>query len=200
MQTLAKLSSSLNWHRQKKSGLPRFFLFTDQNRLPDPRPILHKLPRGSAIIVRHKCPKQLELRVKSLVPLAKRLHLKVLVSNNIRLALKLGADGVHLSERTARLGPQRIQSQRPHFITTAAAHSTSAIWRAKQADAGLVFISPVFLTKSHPHAMTLGHLRAIRLLPGRTICAAALGGVTTTTVKRLNLTRFQGFGAIEGWS
>ncbi|MBF0251720.1 MAG: thiamine phosphate synthase, partial [Alphaproteobacteria bacterium] len=105
MASLANLARRLNRARAATaSQIPRVYVFTDTARLPDPTAILSRLPRGAGIVLRHPDVAVLEEMAHRVVPAAHRLGLKVLVAADLRLALRCGADGVHLSERAARLG------------------------------------------------------------------------------------------------
>lgn len=214
MNTLSKLAPRLNWRSTAKAltrvkqarvkqdqtnPLPRFFVFTDDQRLPDPVSILPRLPRGAAIVLRHRDADQLRHLVARITPLAHRLGIKVLVANDARLAIRHRCDGVHLSQAQTRRGPLRIASLAPDFMITAAAHDGPSMRRAKFAHAHLVFLSPVFNTASHLNAKTLGIRRFARLARLSDVPVVALGGVTATTAKCLTLGPAYGLGAIEAW-
>lgn len=202
MANLAKLSGRLNWPRVMRSvkvRTPRFFLFTDDTRLPDPKDLLARLPRGTVIILRHRDRDVLEELARRTIARAHRLGLKVLLAADLPLALRLGADGVHLSESRAQRGPLRTACKKPGFLITAAAHNTSALRRAARAGADVAMLSPVFMTTSHPGARPLGPIRFARLARNSTIPVIALGGVNAQSAKRLRLTPARGFAAIDAW-
>ncbi|MBL4692612.1 MAG: thiamine phosphate synthase [Magnetovibrio sp.] len=153
------------------------------------------------MILRHSDPKQLEKLAKYVIPHAHRRHIRVFMSKNIRLALKLRADGVHLPEIVARRGPLRIQSTPRGFMISAAAHSKQALWRAQIAKAEVVMISPVFQTNSHIGAKPLGSIRALRMIRHcPNLKPVALGGICPANVKRLKSKLMHGLAAIEAWS
>jgi len=199
MRTTAKLASPLTWRQAKGVALPAYYLLTDVRRLADPLPVLHRLPRGAAVILRHFDKNELERLARLVIPRAQRLGLKVLLSSDIRLALKLKADGVHLSEHQARLGPLRTQPHKPGFLLTVAAHSHLALWRAGKSSANAVLVSPIFATQSHPGAKALGVLRALALMNSSPVQTIALGGLTSDTAKRLKSEQLCGLAAIGGW-
>lgn len=182
-------------------NLPRFFLFSDDERLPDPGPLLPKLPKKAAVILRHRDAAQLEALVARITPLAHRLNLKVLVANDVRLALRYRCDGVHLSQTQARRGPLRLnpKSLPPGFIVTAAAHDAMSLKRAGHTGAHLAILSPVFTTASHPGAKSLEIRRFAALAQLSDAPVVALGGITAITAKRLRLGPAFGLAAIEAW-
>lgn len=203
MATVAKLASRLNWHRRPQAHQadkwPLFFLFTDQFRLADPSPLLDRLPKGAAIVLRHSDQTKLIALAHQIVPAAHRLRLKVLLAGDVRLALRLGCDGVHLSQARARRGPPHPAVTKPGFIITAAAHDAMSVQRAAQAGACVVMLSPVFATESHRGGKSLGAVRFARLAAISPRPVIALGGVTAQGAKRLNLGPAYGVAAIGAW-
>lgn len=199
MRTLANLATRLNWQRAQTTQAPRFYLLSDPVRLPDPSDVLTALPGGSAIVLRHDDHQTLGALAARIVPLAHRLGLKVLLSNDVRLALRMGCDGVHLSQRTARRGPVRIAGLPTGFLITAAAHDGASLRRAYKAGADAVLLSPVFPTASHLKAKGLGVLRFARLGRQSELPVIALGGVSAVRLKRLSLGPAFGIAAIGGW-
>jgi len=197
------LTSPIHWPKRtaKNRGClwPQFFVFTDCERLPDPSFLFKRLPRGAAIILRHTDPKQRARLAHNMTPKAQRCGLNVLISEDIRLALKINADGVHLSEGQAKRGPLRHSSKKPGFIITAAAHSHLALWQANKAGAHFMMLSPIFSTASHTMAKPLGLWRAIRLSNTQRHKVIALGGISMQNKNRFKNSSFQGFGAIGAW-
>ena len=199
MKKLAKLASPLNWRHRPGARLPQLFLLTDVNRLADPTDVLHRLPRGAAVILRHTDPNVLVRLAHRIIPRAHRLGLNVLLAGDMRLAIRLGADGVHLSERLAQRGPGRIQVPTPNFIVTVAAHSRLALWRAARAGADLSLLSQAFPSESHPGASALGSLRFLILAKHSPVPVVALGGVDEKNARRLRVDAVAGLGAIGAW-
>jgi len=202
MMKLAKLCTRHNWARRHNtpSALPQFYLFSDTERLPDPGPLLSRLPKGACVVLRQTDRQSLINLARLIVPQARKLGLKVIIAGDIRLALQTGADGVHLSEHLTRRGRPRLKSKKSGFFVTSAAHGRLALWRAQHAGADLIFLSPVFATKSHPKAHGLGVLRFAVLARSCPIPVIALGGITPINATRLALGPAHGFAAIGAWS
>lgn len=201
MKKLAKLCTRHNWpHRHNGlKSLPQFYLFSDTDRLPDPGPLLSRLPRGACVVLRHTDRQSLAFLARLIIPQTRKLGLKVIIAGDQRLALRAGANGVHLSENMTRRGRPRTKTSKPGFFVTAAAHDRMAIWRASQAGADLIFLSPAFATKSHPDAHGLGVLRFTALARMSRIPVVALGGVTPNNSARLALGSTYGLAAIGAW-
>ena len=64
--------------------------------------------------------------------------------------------------------------------------------------AKVVFVSPVFATRSHPEADGLGPRKARRIAQGLPVTVIALGGMDARRFRKL--TGFSGWAAIDAWS
>ncbi len=206
--TLTDISRRLNLRHNdaKRRGakyavtLPRLILMTDAKRLPDPLPLAAQLPRGSAVILRHYEDPKRDLLSRSLATLCKKRRVRLLVAGDARLALKIGADGLYLPETQIVHGPNIWRCwRRPSWIIIAAAHSRSALWRAKRAGADAALLSPVFKTDSHPQARQLGPLLFLSLSHKSPLPVYALGGVNAANAARLVAGGCAGIAAIGGF-
>ncbi len=174
-------------------ALPRQWLFTDAARLPDPLPLLARLPPGSGVILRHYGHPQREAIAAAALRIARSRGLVLLLAGEKRAALRLGADGAHLPEVLLRAGG------RGRGVVTAAAHGPAAIIAAARAGVAGVFISPVFATASHPGASGLGLLRfaaLLRLARRHGLQVFALGGIDAAGWRRLAPLQPDGSGGI----
>ena len=76
--------------------LPPLWLFTDANRLPDPRPAVARLPKGLAgVVLRHDGAPDRAALGRDLARLCRARRLTLVVAGDVRLAASLRA-GVHL--------------------------------------------------------------------------------------------------------
>ena len=133
---------------------------------------------------------------RRLVRAARRRGLLILAGADAGLAARIGADGVHLPERSAGAAAG-VKRARPGWIVTAAAHRNSAIVRARRSGADAVFVSPVFSSASPSAGRALGSLRFASLIRGSGLAVYALGGINARTVRRLTRTGAVGVAAIE---
>jgi thiamine-phosphate pyrophosphorylase len=197
------------------------WLFTDEQRLADPRFSVACLPRGRAgVVLRHDSDPARRALGEDLARICRARRLVLVVAGDVRLAADLRA-GVHL--RGGRwFGPLRRAG-----VVTSSAHSIPDLRRARAAGADLVFLSPAFPTASHAGAPGLGPLRWARMagfglgrLPAGTAetegiraggsatrirrlpdsGVAALGGMDGQTVKRLPVRLLRAVGAIGALS
>jgi thiamine-phosphate pyrophosphorylase len=179
--------------RRRPAPLPRLWLFTDHQRLPDPRASVARLPRGRAgVVLRHDHdPFRADLG-RDLARICRIRRLVLVVAGDARLAAALHA-GVHIR---GGYWPSPI---RPPGVTTSSAHSTSDLLRARRAGADLVFLSPAFPTASHTGAPGLGPFRWAAMAR-RGASTAALGGIDGGTVRRLSPRLLGAIGAIGALS
>ena len=154
----------------------RLFVMTDSERGPHPLELIQRLPRGSVLIFRHYEEINRANLAQKVVCLCRRLKILCLIAGDLKLALRIRADGVHFPEGTLkRLGKR--PNVRKNMIITAAAHSSAMVKRSENIDLDAIILSPVYITKSHPTRTPLGHLRFARICKKSKIPLIALGGI-----------------------
>lgn len=179
----------------RRARVPTIWLFTDERLggvVPD-APLwraLEALPRGAGVVFRHYAldPASRAHLLARIVRLARRRGL-VVVGSRIGGA----PDGIHRPAHAPRTPARRAR------LVTASAHSRAEALAALRAGADLVFLSPVFPTRSHPGAPVLGPVRfglAARGLPGPVI---ALGGLDAARFRRLRPLGADGYAGIDCW-
>ena len=159
---------------RRRHPLPRLWLMTDErlgDRLWD---ALDRLPAGAGIVFRHYS-LGVEERQALFDEVRRRLPEALLVSAG---GLLRGADGVHNAT-----GPG---------LRTASAHNLRELRRAERRGADLVFLSPVYRTRSHPGARPLGPRRLAHLARQTRLPVVALGG--------MDAQRFRGLRGAYGWA
>jgi thiamine-phosphate pyrophosphorylase len=172
--------------------VPRLWLMTDE-RLGDALwPAIDALPRGTGIIFRHYRTPARERRAlfDRVRARARARALVVVLAGPARLAVAWRADGVH--------GRGTARSARP-LLRTAPAHDRREIVAAMRGGADLILVSPLFATRSHPGAPTLGRVRFGLMIRGAGR-VAALGGMDAERFCRLRGLGVYGWAAIDAWS
>ena len=181
---------------RRRERLPPLWLLIDQ-RLADPESSVRALRRARGlfgVVLRGITAADRATLAARLAPLCRGLGLPLVISGDPTLANTHRAAGLHLPG--GRRPPVR---RRRRLLLTASAHDRTELRRALRAGARLVFLSPVFPTRSHPGAPTLGPLRAARLaraLPAGIVRAFALGGIDGARARALPPI-FAGAGAID---
>jgi thiamine-phosphate pyrophosphorylase len=172
----------LAWGRATASRgarIPPLWLFTDTDRLRDPREAVSRLPKGLAgVVFRHDDHLHRASLGRDLARICRMRRLLLVVAGDVRLAAALHA-GVHLR------GGRWPGSLRTKGYVTSSAHGSGDLRRAARAGAHLAFLSPVFATASHPGAPSLGARRWSAFALAAPIEVAALGGIDGGSVRRL---------------
>lgn len=196
--TLAKQARQLNLRNGGPDcPIPPIILMTDDKRVPDPIPAIIGLPRRSMVIFRHYGlnPKDRAHLAYIVRRTCRQYGHLCLIADDLALALRLDADGIHLPEYHIEKRPH-IYRQIPHdMFVTSACHSLQtlrklALLASDQRPDG-VLISPVFATHSHPDGSSLG-ITAFRQLSSQThncgMAAIALGGIKPNNFRLLRKT------------
>lgn len=189
----------------KKFTAPPVF-FTDRKKILDFDATIKNLPKNSAIIIReydlNKA--QRELFARKIIALAKPRGIKILIGKDFLLAKKLKADGLHFSDFD-KIPTQFLQKKLwpKNFIFSLAAHSFKSFLTAQKLAPNWLFISPIFLSTSHPNTKNLG-LKNLAKISFKTKNQPyfapniyALGGVNLENLKSLRKLPIHGFGAID---
>lgn len=177
----------------RRHPLPKLWLMTDERQGDALWAALERLPRGSGVVVRHYSldrGKRREL-VDRIARVTRRQGLLLVVSGTAREAAAARAGGVH--GRAPGGGFARS------LVRTAPVHSAREIVAAKRARADLLFVSPVFPTRSHPGASSLGRVRFGLLAKRAGLPVIALGGMTPRRAKTLRAFGTYGWAAIDAF-
>jgi thiamine-phosphate pyrophosphorylase len=169
-----------------RQPLPRLWLITDERQGDGLLGTVARLPAGAGILFRHYslpevARRDLFERVRAAAPGP------VLLAGPAEQALAWGADGSHGP------GPGR-------GLRSAPAHDFAQIRAAERAGAGLLFLSPVFATRSHPGARTLGLARFAWLARRTPLPVIALGGMNPARGRRLASFGAYGWAGIDVWA
>jgi thiamine-phosphate pyrophosphorylase len=157
----------------KRRHLPRLWLMTDERMGDGLFPALECLPRGSGVIFRH-------------YSLAKRERATLLrkarkIAKARQLVLLIGGKDHH-----------------PRFgAVTAPVHSIPERIAAERAGAKILFVSPVFPTRSHPGARALGRVKFGILIHNAKAPVVALGGMDAAKARSLAPFKIHGWAAID---
>lgn len=205
LSTITRIGSNHKLKRPKSlpSVLPPYFFFTDRAKFNDIFSIIKNLPKNTAIIIREydlDDQKRLEFALK-VIEVARQEYkksLKVLVGKNLKMAVAIKADGVHFSDQDHHYPHKNINIKNiKNFLFTYACHRPQSINCATRHNYDLVFYSPIFNTKSHPHAKPLGTLQLRKITLKSKVPVYALGGIDENNIKQLIGCNIAGIGAIS---
>lgn len=180
--------------RRHRKNLPGLWLMTDE-RIDDATLLasVARLPRRQAgIVFRHyrtPVPKRRSLFMQ-IATIARRRGMILLLAGKARMAIAWKADGWH--------GPDNKLLTCREMIHSRAAHNLTEIKAAAQGRADLLFLSPLYPTRSHPGEPSLGRVKFARLARQSTLPIIALGGVRPCHRRQLKLLGASGWAAIDG--
>ena len=183
---------------------------TDERMGDRLRAALVRLPRGGGVIFRHHAAPPAERRrlFAAVRQIARRRGLVLVLAGSVRDAIGWRADGVHGRSRHVT-GPRGL-------LRTAPVHDARELVAATRAKADIALVSPVFPTRSHPGAPSLGVLRfgllanagprrgrgtgstGPRPAPGNPLLIT-LGGMDARRFRRVHPLGTHGWAAIDAW-
>lgn len=175
----------------RQSKLPLLWLLSDARNDAMLDGALAMLPAGSGFVFRHYHldGETRAARFTQLADSARRAGHVVVIAGEGALARAWGADGVY--------GEDALDQGLTGLVRLATAHSAEGIVRAAKSGADGVFLSPVFPTRSHPAATSLG-IHGFHVLAQQSpIPVIALGGLTAQRAAELGWPRWA---AIDGLS
>jgi thiamine-phosphate pyrophosphorylase len=163
---------------------PKIWLMTDERLGKALLPSIAALPRGSGIIFRHHSLDANErLKLLRIVSASARRFGHILVVGGRPIATPIWqAVGKHGRVRGAMTAP---------------VHSLREAIAAERAGAKLLFVSPIFATRSHPDNPGLGRVRFGLLIRNLRVPVIALGGMTKSRARSLKAMNIYGWAAIS---
>jgi len=168
---------------------PRDWLMTDE-RMGDRlwEAIGRVPPETGGIVFRHYSldPSERLDVGKRVAALARERKVLLSVARDVSLAERLGAQMMH--------NPQAAS----HLPFSLSVHDEREAYAACEAEADLVFVSPIYPTRSHPAAAVLGPERAVKLAQIAGCPAIALGGMTFGKFWELG-PAFHGWAGVDAW-
>jgi thiamine-phosphate pyrophosphorylase len=166
--------------------LPRLWLMTDERMGESLWEALERLPRGSGVVFRHYG-----------LTLAKR---RTLFARVTQVARRRGLLVVRAGPQWLGRGETGVHGRRGAGLRTWPAHSRREAIAGARAGADLLFVSPVFATRSHPGAEPLGRARLGLLIRGLPVPVIALGGMDAKRAATLRPLGSYGWAAIDAWT
>jgi thiamine-phosphate pyrophosphorylase len=166
--------------------LPHTWLMTDERMGDSLWAALARLPRGSGVVFRHY----------GLESTARR----ALFARVSKVARRRGLLVIRAGAELLGRGEAGVHAQRGRGLRTQPAHSRREAVAAVRAGADLLFVSPVFATRSHPRAKALGRVRLGLLIRGLPVPVIALGGMDARRAATLQPIGIYGWAGIDAWT
>ena len=193
--TSNKLNSSLikvySLSRKSKNETILIWIFLDSDRIIDYEKFINLIPSNKKIGIVFRCKdiKKRYVNARKLLRLCKKKKFTFLVSSSYIIAKSIGADGVHYPNK------YNYCRKDSKILMTSSYHGYNDIKRIKQLFVSLVFISPIFSTKSDINKKATGLIKISFLANYLKYQYSVLGGVNDYNIKSL---RNRGIKSISG--
>lgn len=164
-------------------SLPRLYIITDRKATNgrDVVDVVAAALEGAPAIVQLR-EKDLDggamsILAARMLEVTRRHHVPLLINDRVDVAVAVGADGVHLPERSFSVAQAR-ELMPPGALIGVSRHDVDGVERAHRAGADLVVCGPIYATPSKPDARPMG-ISGLRDCEGsaQTTPLFALGGI-----------------------
>ena len=169
---------------------PREWLMTDERFGEQLWEAMEVLPTGAGVVFRHYttlAPERARL-ARRIAEVCRRRGLTLAVARDVELARGVGAKLVH--------NPVGDPAGLPF---SRSAHSFEEASSACDSGASLIFLSPLFPTRSHPEAVPLSQEKARTIVAECPVPVIALGGMNRMRFEEIGRLGFYGWAGIDAW-
>lgn len=122
----------------------------------------------------------------------KKKRIKIYFPDNLRLAVKLGADGLFISSSNNKI----YQPYKKIFKLLGSAHSQKEFYFKSKQKCDYIFLSPVFKTDKYSNNKILGLIKFNLISLDWKTNLIALGGINESNLKKIFLTKSYGLGFV----
>ena len=169
--------------------LPNFFIFLDQYN----NQIFKNKNLNIGVIYRNYNAKNREKELIKISRLCKKKRYQLFVSNDIKLALKVKAEGIYIPafNKTKKY----LNLEKKNIKILGSAHNQKEIYAKIQQNCSGVFLSPIFFVKKSKSFLGLHRFNYLSHMNNTNIYA--LGGISNENIRKLKLLYTKGFGGIR---
>ena len=179
------------------------YAVTDRHWLAEGEPLSHAVQQaleGGATLVqiREKNLEEgaFEQEAIELQALCRRYHVPFIVNDNVELALRIGADGIHVGQEDMEAGRVR-EMLGPDRILGVSAQTVDEALRAEAAGADYLGVGAVFPTGSKDDAVDVSHETLKAICEAVSIPVVAIGGITYENTEQLKNSGIAGISVIS---
>ncbi len=179
------------------------YAVTDRHWLAEGEPLSHAVQQaleGGATLVqiREKNLEEgaFEQEAIELQALCRRYHVPFIVNDNVELALRIGADGIHVGQEDMEAGRVR-EMLGPDRILGVSAQTVEEALRAEAAGADYLGVGAVFPTGSKDDAVDVPHETLKAICEAVSIPVVAIGGITYENTELLKDSGIAGISVIS---
>ena len=138
------------------------------------------------------------VNIKDLLSFRKKCRLKFIrfyVANNLKLAIKLNADGIYLSSNNNDFKPLNIKKN--DFDIMGSAHNFKEINLKKKQNCKYIFLSKLFTVDYDKKSTTLGSVKFNKYTLYSKSKIIPLGGIKLSNLNRLKFINSEGFAVLS---
>ena len=171
-----------------KKKLPKIYIFLDQYN----KNIFKNNSKNIGIIYRNYKSKKREEELNRIAKACKIKRYKLYVANNIKLAIKVKAEGVYIPafNKTKKF----LNLEKKNIEILGSAHNQKEIKEKISQKCKAIFLSPTFYVKKANNYLGLHKFNF--LSNSNKIKMYALGGINEKNINKLKILKTHGFGAI----
>ena len=169
-------------------NLPNLFVFLDKFE----NNILNNNTNIGVIYRNYKDPKREKELFKIAKACKKNRHI-LFVSNDIKLAIKAGADGIYIPSFNKKI--RFLNLEKKNLIIIGSAHNQKEIKEKILQRCRAIFLSPLFFVEKSKNFLGINKFNI--LSQSNKINILALGGINAENIHKLRLLNIKGFGGIR---
>ena len=169
-------------------NLPNLFVFLDQYN----NQIFENNNTNIGIVYRNYNNPRKETELIKIAQACKKKRYQLFVANDIRLALKVNADGIYIPSfnRTQKF----LNLAKKNLIILGSAHNQKEIQEKISQQCKAIFLSPIFYVEKSKNFLDVYKFNLISR--SNKINFLALGGINERNIRRLRFLHIKGFGGI----
>ena len=169
--------------------MPNLFIFIDRYN----NQIFKNNSINIGIIYRNYNDANRETELNKITKACKKKRYQLFVSNDIKLAIKVRADGIYIPSfnKTRKF----INLENKNLTIIGSAHNQKEIYEKISQKCRAIFLSPVFNVKKSINFLNIYKFNY--LSRSNKVNILALGGITEHNIRKLRLLHTEGFGGIS---
>ena len=169
--------------------LPKQFVFLDQYNSS----IFKNNKTNLGVIYRNYQSKKREIELVKIAKACKKKKFKLFVSNDLKLALKVKAEGIYIPSfnKTGRFS----NLPKNNFRILGSAHNQKEIKEKIKQKCSALFLSPLFFVKKRNYYLGIHKFNSLARI--NKIAFYALGGINKNNLNKLKLLHIDGYGGIN---
>ena len=170
-------------------NLPALFIYLDQYN----DQIFKNNTTNLGIIYRNYNSSKREIELSKIAQACKKKRYKLYVSNDLKLAIKVKADGIYIPSFNKTSVFTNLEKKNLKIIGSA--HNIKEIHQKILQKCEAIFISPIFQTKKNKGFLNIHKFNF--LVKRSKLSIYALGGININNMHKLKLTNAKGFAGIS---